>query len=433
MTCSPFNSPGCVFHYQVMLQVVILLGERGNYEFMRRFSLPERREELEARCPRPEGSKELELLECPKPSSTGASPVRNLRVERYVEGGREVFLVHQLEGESCSTSAVAGSSTSVVALPEGVIDAAEVTSSLDQEVHSLSDSSVSISPRRSWRPAPSPEPQLSDMEVVDEVAGGEDDGNRVRSQKEALSLECVDSHFHLDTLCQNYTVELPEGLADGETLQQVAKLRKERVVSVIGIHPSKVHEDGVVRRLKEKLDECDVMGLGEIGIDGTKKDLPLQRTVFDEVLGLLESRSHLVLVLHCRPGRGQVSSSSYFELCYRCKAALRPEQKIHLHCLNGTMEDVDLCVGYFPNTHFGYSLMVQRADFKADSRSTLRRTDSSRLLESDAPYFKYDNEQEWSSPSFIGLTAQEVARVRGRTRDELLKITAQNAQRLYWW
>lgn len=501
-TCVPLNSPGCIFQYRIMLEVVILLGERGHYEFMHRFGLPEKREELEARCPKPAGE---EVFKVP-------SPLKSLKVVTDKDGRREVMVeseepcsisagvseikgeedqametcstsvseiiqLNQPEEESCSTSVATPEKVehetvelgdcSTSALPESDICSTsanartqvtlevskEEYSSDGAEVHSLSDSSECSSPRRSWRPLPSPELSTSDMEVVDEVEADE-----VLEVDPSLG-SGIDSHFHLDRTCAvlqirpwDYKKAL-ERLKPGRpeervnvsgavavwcdpdtypTPEQVASLREKGVVSAIGIHPSNAYQPGVLKRLEELLDTCSVVGLGEIGLDGLKRNMPLQRKVFDEALRLLVGRPNLVLVLHCRPRKGESSTSAYFDMFYRCKAIVPQNQQIHLHCFNGTMEDVDLWLGYFPNTHFGYSLMVKR-NFPADSRAALQRLHSSRLLlESDAPYFKCDHRERWSSPAFIGLTAQEVAKVRGCSQEELLRVTAENARRLYW-
>lgn len=63
-------------------------------------------------------------------------------------------------------------------------------------------------------------------------------------------------------------------------------------------------------------------------------------------------------------------------------------QEIHLHCLNDTMEDVDLQLGYFSNTHFGYSLIVAKEESGDGAKITLQSMDVTKLLlDSDAPFF----------------------------------------------
>ncbi|KAH3735277.1 putative deoxyribonuclease TATDN2 [Dreissena polymorpha] len=184
------------------------------------------------------------------------------------------------------------------------------------------------------------------------------------------------------------------------------------------------------------LDSYEVVGLGEVGLDGTKGDPELQRRTLDEALILLKARPHLVLVLHCRPGPRENIISAYYELFYRCKGILSPEQRIHLQCFNGSLEEVSSWLWYFPNTYLGYSLMVTRRDFSEKSNMALRRIDGGRLLlESDAPYFPAAGE-ELPSPSIIGVTAQEVAKIRGCSWRDMLQQTAKNCPtallRLVW-
>ncbi|KAH3773240.1 hypothetical protein DPMN_174598 [Dreissena polymorpha] len=76
--------------------------------------------------------------------------------------------------------------------------------------------------------------------------------------------------------------------------------------------------------------------------------------------------------------------------------------------------------------------MVTRRDFQVESITALRRIDGDRLLlETDAPNFPAAN-QELSSPSCIGATAREVAKIRGCSWMDVLRQTAENAQQLYW-
>ncbi|KAH3826507.1 hypothetical protein DPMN_128413 [Dreissena polymorpha] len=220
----------------------------------------------------------------------------------------------------------------------------------------LNESSTSI-PRRPWLSGRSPEESvnLSDMEVVDEVTEEEptvmEAPRRVHFAPVApFRFESVDSHFHLDRLCArlgvrpvNYAEALRRVRSGSEeyfkpdgavavwcdpltypTKRQVSQLRKRRVVLVIGIHPGNVVE-GDVKRLATMLDTYEVVGLGEVGLNGTKGDPELQRRTLDEALVLLKTRPHLVLVLHCCPGPRENITSAYYELFYRCKGILSPE------------------------------------------------------------------------------------------------------------
>ncbi|KAH3722069.1 hypothetical protein DPMN_065019 [Dreissena polymorpha] len=414
--CVPLNSPGVIFQYRIMLEVMSLLTLEQHKEFLAHFSSEQWSDPVQ------EGM-EADV------SSTSAdgSPDEEVGVEKRIE---------EEDGDS-STSA-------------------------DAHKAVIASESSSTSPRRPWLSGRSSEESvnMSDMEVVDEVDAEEpvvrEAPRRVRfTPVFPFNFYSVDSHFHLDRLCARIGISpvnfaktvrrvRPEenvGL-DGAvavwcdpstypTKRQVSQLRKNKVVSVIGIHPGKVIEVDV-ERLATMLDSYEVVGLGEVGLDGTKGDPELQRRTLDEALVLLKARPRLVLVLHCRPGPRESFMSAYYELFYRCKGIHSPEQRIHLHCFNGSLEEVSLWLGYFPNTYFGYSLMVARRDFSESSKMSLRRIDGGRLLlESDAPYFPAAGE-ELSSPSFIGVTAQEVAKIRGCSWRVMLQQTAENDQQLYW-
>ncbi|KAH3775396.1 hypothetical protein DPMN_176798 [Dreissena polymorpha] len=385
-TCVPLNSPGVIFQYKIMMEVIGLLSRQEHEDFLHAF--------LSEHCLDPdpdvvvidkEGGSDVAMgVQGEMEADVSSIPAdRGLEVEKGV-GSMAVDTPIQEEDGVSSTS----------------VDSRQVV------IPVLSESSTST-PRRPWLPGRSPveSVNLSDMGVVDEVTKEEpavmEAPRRVHFEPVApFRLESVDSHFHLDRLCArlgvrpvNYAETLrrvrsgseeyfkPDGavavLCDPltyPTKRQVSQLRKRRVVSDIGIHPGNVVE-GDVERLATMLDTYEVVGLGDVGLDGTKGDPELQRRTLDEALVLLKTRPHLVLVLHCRPGPRENITSAYYELFYRCKGILSPEQRIHLHCFNRTLDDVSLWLGYFPNTYFGYSLMVTRRDFQVGSITALRRID----------------------------------------------------------
>ncbi|XP_060605782.1 LOW QUALITY PROTEIN: uncharacterized protein LOC132758243 [Ruditapes philippinarum] len=456
LTCIPLNSPGGIFYYRVLAKLLAFL-EKGLIMSLWRFGLPELRHLLRERCPTP-------------PSSAPETPVwhslPHLTVERNADGRREVIVsedrpTDESAKESCSTSTglgVASRSTSVEHLDvcvgtEDLEDRTELWYAIADTLYKeLSDEEEEgISPKRSWQK------EHVDMEVEE---GGEEEEKEVEDPQIPRP-GAVDSHFHLDRLCrmarirpmsyQRALTEIkPFKEADAVEVEgavavfcdpdsypsktEVDNLKKEGVVSVVGLHPSKVTSQGAVEKLKKVLMECDVVGLGEIGLDGTKDHLISQRSIFHDVLTLITKHPDFVLILHFRLEPHQSSTRALYNMFYRCKAVVPRRQKIHLHCFSGTMDDVDLWLGYFPNTYFGYSYMVSKEDFGEGARIALQRIEEKKLLlESDAPYFPHGHQYRWSSPSFIGMTATAVARVRGCSKEQILRTTVENARRLYWY
>ena len=132
--------------------------------------------------------------------------------------------------------------------------------------------------------------------------GGKSDGC-VEEDSGEVQLTAIDSHFHLDRLCSrlkigvDYQLALkkakPEKKEDQvevlgavavfcdpwsyPTSDMVQELRKQGVVSVIGLHPGRVNVKGAIKLLKRALEECEVVGLGDVGLDGTKADFRSQK------------------------------------------------------------------------------------------------------------------------------------------------------------
>jgi hypothetical protein len=258
---------------------------------MERFGLPELRHQLRERCPTP-------------PSSAPETPVwhslPHLTVERNADGRREVIVsgdrpADESVQESCSTSTglgVAAHSTSVEHLDlsvgtEDLEDSTELWHAIaDTLYNELSDEEEEgIYPKRSWQK------EHADMEVEE---GGDEEEKEVEDPQ-IPKPGAVDSH--LDRQCHmarirpmSYqralkeikpwkeadAVEIEGAVAvfcdpdSNPSKTEVDNLKKEGVVSVVGLHPSKVTSRGAVEKLKKVLMECDVVGLGEIGLDGTR-------------------------------------------------------------------------------------------------------------------------------------------------------------------
>lgn len=424
------------------MRIVGLLGERGHYLFNHLFGLLERRSELRRRIPlptesppKPESRKEYEPVKVVMESSGNRRvSCSSSTVTEEVPGGSSVVA----ETATCGSSTVSEKVSCTVETQTDELFSSVCSSEVEvnEEIQPMDTEDELESPRRPWRPE----------------ARAEEEGD-------LLGSGAIDSHFHLDRLCSKLNICMdyrkaldktkPKDQADQvnvagavavfcdpwtyPTREDVEKLKQQSVVSVIGLHPGRVNVRGAMADLRHALEDCPVVGLGEVGLDGTKADFKAQKERLGDMLLLLRGHPEWVLVLHCRPDRGESASAAYYHLFYQCKYEIPKEQKIHLHCFNGSMEDVDLWLGFFPNTYFGFTNMVAHTDFEEESQHALKRIDSSRLLlETDAPYFSHGPTYECSSPAFLGMTASKVAEIRKTTREEILKITAENAKRLYW-
>ncbi len=201
----------------------------------------------------------------------------------------------------------------------------------------------------------------------------------------------------------------------------------------IGLHPKNARSatSADLSHMKRLVEMPEVVGFGEIGLDRTSpvNEWDDQLDILQEV-GQFIDRRHVV-ILHCR--RCSIRDHdhhAYRILLHHMRRMVRRNQSIHLHCFNGDPTTVREWSREFPNTYFGFTRMVDT--FDRDQRDALNMVDSTRLLlETDAPYFQFNQIGRHSTPALIGLTAERVALVRGCPHQEILRVTTENARQLY--
>ena len=215
------------------------------------------------------------------------------------------------------------------------------------------------------------------------------------------------------------------------TPEEVHTLTSQGCYVVIGMHPKKTPSEEDWKRLHDLLLLPDVSGLGEIGVDHT---VPMtqwtgQTDMIDRGIKEAQNLPKLV-VLHCRGVPDQDNTEAYNLLRLALKYQLGQGTLMHLHCFNGTYQVVEKWLESFPNTYFGFTKMV--GSLTGERARAVRELHEGRLLiETDAPYFRYGRSRN-SSPAVIGMTAAELARVRGCSDwRALLYVTRENAKRLY--
>ena len=258
-----------------------------------------------------------------------------------------------------------------------------------------------------------------------------------------------DSHFHLDRsrwsleapkasvedLCRmikpdrDHSVRLTGGVAvfcDPGTYsseEEMHYLRSQGYAVANGLHPKHVdsYTDEDYRAFEEHVTRPEVAPLGEVGLDYTVNQSMWgqQHVALDRALKHLQPSQ--VLVLHAR--------GAYYQLPFQLKGVIPPEQEIHIHCFEGVRQLLTDWLKEFPNTFFGFTGLVQH--FNEAQKTALRNVPEDRLsVETDSPYFKIGGRKH-SSPGLVGMVAEMMAKVRGSTWKEVLKVASSNARRLY--
>ncbi|XP_060560195.1 uncharacterized metal-dependent hydrolase HI_0454-like [Ruditapes philippinarum] len=258
----------------------------------------------------------------------------------------------------------------------------------------------------------------------------------VTSEKEhILSVpKAFDSHCHLDRTGGNMALSIPSlaavcaGKARGDEFEVkvtgaaticcvpdnypsdslIQSWVDEGIVVVCGIHPKADVTDKRLERLAKILENPNVAGLGEVGVDHTiKPDTWSNRILgLERVLNLLKPEH--ILLLHAR-SMLEVGDEAILSLMYQL--ASQPK---------------------FPNTYFGFTSMVRL--FKPSNPDQIAAVcdiqPSRMLLETDAPYFAPQGYKR-STPALIGTAAACVAQLTHRDWRDVLQQTNANAERLY--
>ncbi|XP_060555212.1 uncharacterized protein LOC132716073 [Ruditapes philippinarum] len=290
-----------------------------------------------------------------------------------------------------------------------------------------------------------------DFQVVDSV-GFEDNFSMASPSND---LEAFDSHFHADRLSKVLYGNPREAVADlikasvgvlpttsvkviggvmvfcdPETFPET--LPSERGFgSAVGVHPKKCHllSDSAYQKLLSFLMSCNVVALGEIGLDRTEPEMSWDLQEKTMVRLLQFSMPVRPVILHMRDGTDQHAGEVSAKCLQIMKANTAPTQKIHLHSFGGTVEQVVGWLEAFPNCYFGFSDRVTYFD-KYQVAALQRVPDNRLLLETDAPYFK-KNAAKASTPAFLGDIGDVVSKHRGTSLPETMRLTTRNGQDLY--
>ena len=198
--------------------------------------------------------------------------------------------------------------------------------------------------------------------------------------------------------------------------------RYERVYAAVGIHPEdadKLPAD-YLSRIRD-FAACDkAVAIGEIGLDYYYEgyDREAQLRVFEEQLQLA-TELDLPVIIHSR------------EACADTMALLEKYRpKGVMHCFSGSAETAEQIVNLGMYVGFTGVLTFKNAKKAVAACATVPK--ERLLLETDCPYMAptpYRGER--CNSGMIAQTAAKMAEIKGVTRDEMLKICADNTKRLF--
>ena len=250
----------------------------------------------------------------------------------------------------------------------------------------------------------------------------------------------VDTHAHLDMMGDEKEIDtvihravnggvsriISVGI-DTDSSRAAVRLAREYacVYAAVGCHPH--HADACSRSELEELagmaSRREVVAWGEIGLDFYRNyaSREAQQRIFEDQLALADEL-HFPVIIHDREAHEAVYAT--------LKKSGKGKERGVIHCFSGdlSLAEALMDLGYFisiPGT-----VTYKNASMVKQVASTIPM--DRLLMETDAPFLApVPKRGKRNEPLYVTYTAQEIARLRGISIDELAARTSENAGRLF--
>lgn len=248
----------------------------------------------------------------------------------------------------------------------------------------------------------------------------------------------IDTHTHIncieelsiDKIIQNAKDNGVEKLivpaAYPSDIDIVAELveKYENVYGLLGVHPSEVKDwdDSLIDKIKEYSISPKIVGIGEIGLDyyWDKSFNDLQKEVFIKQVKLANELD-LPISIHDREAHKDT-----FDIL----TEYNKNSKVVMHCFSGSVEFMRECVKKDWYIAIGGVVTFKKAiKLKEVAKEVpLKKI----LLETDAPYLTpVPYRGKTNQPAYVKYVAEEIAKLRGMSLDEINEITTENAKDVF--
>jgi len=197
------------------------------------------------------------------------------------------------------------------------------------------------------------------------------------------------------------------------------------IYASVGVHPHDAAEadEGVFKTLEELATRSKVVAIGETGLDYYRNLSPrdVQATVFRRQLALAREIGKPVII-HCRDAHHDLLQILREERANKIGGVV--------HCFSGNVQfaEASLDLGFYisiagPVTYPNARKLPEVIKVVPEDRL---------VIETDCPFLPpqpYRGKR--NEPSYLPITAQRVAEIKGRSVGELGELMTQNALRLF--
>ena len=251
----------------------------------------------------------------------------------------------------------------------------------------------------------------------------------------------IDSHCHLDheplisdlsnVIKRSKDVGIKKILTistSHESFNRILKIinEDEMIFGTIGIHPhetidNKITSDYIIKNFNEN---PKIIGIGETGLDFFYNNSEKNKQIksFKEHIEA-SIKTNVPLIIHSRDAEVET-----FKILNDYKDK---NLKILMHCFTGSKKFAENLLEL--NSYFSASGIIT---FKnaLDLQNTFRFLPLDKILiETDSPYLApIPNRGKKNEPSFIDFTAKKLAEIKNIPKPELVKITTNNFNKLFF-
>ena len=205
---------------------------------------------------------------------------------------------------------------------------------------------------------------------------------------------------------------------------EIAKKYEQGVYSAVGLHP--VHaEDGFdYEKYKQLAQSPKNVAIGEIGLDYKKEYVSFkekQKKVFLEQLEL-SKELNLPIIFHCRMAHQDLIEILNSQSDFKLKGVI--------HCFTGNQEQAKkyLEIGLY----LGFNGIIFSE--KLDLKEVIQKTPLEKMLiETDCPYLTPPiiGRSKRNEPIYVKYVAEEIAKIRNISYEEVIDKTTENARKLF--
>ena len=251
----------------------------------------------------------------------------------------------------------------------------------------------------------------------------------------------IDSHCHLDyeplfdnldqILIRSKKIGIEKLLTICTTFKSFEKIkflvqRDEIIFGTYGIHPHEVKNNKVTTKLiiDEINENKKIIGIGETGLDfyynhSNKKDQ------INSFINHIKASMNLKipLIIHSRNAETET-----FEVLNEFK---NENLKILMHCFTGSKKFAENMLNL--NAYFSASGIITFKN-SIDLQETFKGLPLDKLLiETDSPYLAPEpNRGKKNEPSYIDFTAAKLGEIKNISKSEVVKITTNNFNKLFF-